>query len=146
MPGLPDRQVRCSLQARVGRRCQEPFSKFLRRTRYLFHNESGSLCFLLGHLLHFDRLRELLAEGQMGLQGRNQTKSTPLTVYSSTAATHAAPRGRQPASISQTGMEMESQYPLKEQKLGQAGLSSCEVSQQMPQARVQSSRPGTTVP
>lgn len=86
-------------------------SKFPRRTRYLFHNESGSLCFLLGHLLHFHRLRELLAKGQMGLQGRNQAKSTTLTVYSSAAATHAAPGGKQPARISGTGVEVESQYP-----------------------------------
>lgn len=63
-----------------GKETPGTISRFLRRTRYLFHDESGSLCFLLGHLLHLHRLRELLAKGQVGLQGRNQAKSTMLTV------------------------------------------------------------------
>lgn len=45
--------------------------KFLWRITYLFHNKSGSFCFLLGHLLHFNRLSELLAKGQMCLEDRN---------------------------------------------------------------------------
>lgn len=76
-----------------GKEIPGTFSKFLRRTRYLFHNESRSLCFLLGHLLHLHSLCELLAKGQVSLQGTKQAKFTLLTAHSSAAVNHTAPVG-----------------------------------------------------
>lgn len=105
-----------------GKEIPGTISKFLRRTRYLFHNESGSLCFLLGYLLHFHCLRELLAKGQMGLQSRNQAKFTTLSLQRH----HCDPRSSWwgEAAWLHQGNWSGNRKPvsLKEQKLGQAGL------------------------
>lgn len=74
--------------------------KVPRRTGYLLHDEPGSLCLLLRHLLHLHRLRELLAEGQVGLGGTNQSGSQQVTDPSSSGTLGW---GRKPGSPKETG-------------------------------------------
>lgn len=81
---------------------------------HLFHYESGSLCFLLGHLLQFYCLCELFPKGQMCLgQGRREMSKmrVPIRTFLLLGTTHHL-TGRKPACITEAGGEKRKEVPL----------------------------------